>query len=583
MRAGVKSLARRVASGAARARRRPFPRLVVHFIQRMARAGGDNTAGDLEVGAGPLLGLLAAPGAFQCFLSIDKYSSLLNWLRARPSEDLIVASIPDKLLFIAVSMSITGIVAVLKWERILPDARDYANLGWLPVRPRTILAANVVAIAAAAVVVNLAINAFSSLLFPLFVVAADPSGSVGMGEFAAAHAVTMSLASLFALLLVLATMGAATGVFQGRTADRASMVVRVALLAGFILLVPAAVNLGPAVRSIPGAAAKLEWFAPVWFLGLYQQLQGRGPAAVASLASLVWQSITALLALATIACGLSYRRRYRAVAETVPQDGRVSVDRLIFGALDLITPRGGGLDRAIANFTIRGLLRTDSQRLLLFATLGLGWLIALQAVGTFRAAPLIPAYLLVAALQIGFHLPATLPANWIFRLLLVRSRTSASDAAMRVVFTLVVLFIFLPASVVYLKIHDGLGATLLTLLCLLSVSTLHIQIAFRRAARIPFTCAFPPFRQDFPVKCLLHAVGFAVFVSLGSKANAWVLAHPPGILFVLALPVAMWLWNRTRYMKARSSEDPDLCIQFEHFDHGSLQLTNLTSAPVKKA
>jgi hypothetical protein len=37
------------------------------------------------------------------------------------------------------------------------------------------------------------------------------------------------------------------------------------------------------------------------------------------------------------------------------------------------------------------------------------------------------------------------------------------------------------------------------------------------------------------------------------------------------------------YMKARLSEDPDLCIQFEHFDHGSLQLTKLTSAPFKKA
>ena len=46
--------------------RRPgnaFPRLVEHFLARLV-SGGQDANGEFELGAGALLGLLAAPGAF---------------------------------------------------------------------------------------------------------------------------------------------------------------------------------------------------------------------------------------------------------------------------------------------------------------------------------------------------------------------------------------------------------------------------------------------------------------------------------------------------------------------------------------
>src|SRR5690348_14491345 len=98
----------------------PFPRLVVHFLARLVRAGDDTASTEFELGAGGLLGLLAAPGAFASLLLLDKYfnSSLLDWLLHRKHQDIYILSAPDKYLFLSLAMAVTGIVTVLKWDRI---------------------------------------------------------------------------------------------------------------------------------------------------------------------------------------------------------------------------------------------------------------------------------------------------------------------------------------------------------------------------------------------------------------------------------------------------------------------------------
>src|SRR5690242_9386085 len=170
--------ARRPASVAAGWReqlaRHPFVRLVIHFLARLVRAGDDTASMEFELGAGGLLGLLAAPGAFASLLLLDKYfnSSLLDWLLHRKHQDIYILSAPDKYLFVSLAMAITGIVTVLKWDRIVPDAQDYLNLAPLPVRPRAVFAANAAAIAIAVLVLSVDVNGVSAVLFPFFVVSA---------------------------------------------------------------------------------------------------------------------------------------------------------------------------------------------------------------------------------------------------------------------------------------------------------------------------------------------------------------------------------------------------------------------------
>src|SRR5438477_1149405 len=89
-----------------RAFRGPFQRLVGHFLVRLVRGGNDAASSEFELGVGGLLGLLAAPGAFSCLLLLDKYSTLLDWMRGRLRDDLYLTSLPDKYLFLSLAMAV---------------------------------------------------------------------------------------------------------------------------------------------------------------------------------------------------------------------------------------------------------------------------------------------------------------------------------------------------------------------------------------------------------------------------------------------------------------------------------------------
>src|SRR5215469_12933442 len=101
--------------------RRPFVRLVVHFITRLLR-GGRESESEFELGIAPLLGLLASPGAFCSILLFQKYSSLSDFITGHAHRDIYTYSIPDKYFFICLAMAVAGTVTALKWDKILPDA-----------------------------------------------------------------------------------------------------------------------------------------------------------------------------------------------------------------------------------------------------------------------------------------------------------------------------------------------------------------------------------------------------------------------------------------------------------------------------
>src|SRR6476660_8778465 len=187
--------------------REPFGRFVGHFLTKMVRGGQDDASSELELGAGAMLGLLAAPGAFTSMLMLDKYSAFLNWMRGRLNDDLYVTSVPDKYLFLCVAMVVTGIVTVLKWDQLLPDTQDYVNLAPLPVSSRRILLANALAILAAVAVVAVDVNLIPTILFPMFVTTAARSAVESFAPFALAHAGMMILASVFSIASVFAVLG----------------------------------------------------------------------------------------------------------------------------------------------------------------------------------------------------------------------------------------------------------------------------------------------------------------------------------------------------------------------------------------
>src|SRR5947199_5371434 len=152
-------------------KQRPFGRLVQLFVARIFRGGGDSDAEGLDLGVGLVLTLLAMPGGFVSLLLLNKYGTFLQWLRGATAADPLVVALPDEYFFIVLSMTVTGAVAVWRWEAIFPDRRDYMNLAALPISTRTIFFANLVAVLSLVGLIAFDVNAVSCVLFPVVVAA----------------------------------------------------------------------------------------------------------------------------------------------------------------------------------------------------------------------------------------------------------------------------------------------------------------------------------------------------------------------------------------------------------------------------
>lgn len=217
---------------------RPFCRLAAHFGAKLFSGNGE---GGLELGAGTVLALLAAPGAFISIMLLDKYSSLLRFLRGNNHFDPYATSVPDQYFFLTFSMAITGIVTVLKWDSIFPDRRDYVNLAPLPVPTRQIFLANVTAIVLIAVAFAVDVNAVSSMFFPMVVTMEEPRFAAYV-QFARAHFAGVLLASLFVSFALFALIGTLMVLLPDSLFHRISIYVRV-LIVIFLL--------GCCVRRLP--------------------------------------------------------------------------------------------------------------------------------------------------------------------------------------------------------------------------------------------------------------------------------------------------------------------------------------------
>ena len=173
-------------------RERSFWRLVELFVARVFRGGGDSDAPGLDLGMGLVLTLLAMPGGFVSLLLLNKYGTFLQWLRGVNVPDPLIVSLPDEYFFIVLSMTVSGAVAVWRWDAIFSDRRDYMNLVHLPIFTRMIFLANLTAVLFLAVLVAIDVNAVSCVLFPA-VIAATQAKFLFFVKFAAVHALAVVL------------------------------------------------------------------------------------------------------------------------------------------------------------------------------------------------------------------------------------------------------------------------------------------------------------------------------------------------------------------------------------------------------
>ena len=561
-------------------------------MDRIFQGGENSDADGVDLGIGVVLGLLALPGIFASLFLIDKYGSLFQVIRGDLDFDPYTASLPDEYFFIVLSMVVTASVAVWKWDSLLPDRRDYNNLAPLPIRSRSFFLANLLALLLLTAILSLDVNAASIVLFPV-VVCGSRTSFAYFARFLGAHCVSVVSGSIFGFLLVLAILGALLTILPFRVFRKSSLYVRFAIILFLMTVLSTSFAVPRMILALAEHPHSLLRLLPaVWFLALCQSLLGRADPLLHSLGWTALFATCIVLACAVGGYAFSYRRCFTRSSETMvslPAGGGAVATRL-FALLDRLILRSP-FERASFRFTIRTLVRGPNQALVMGWFAGLGIVIASETLFAAVSAPsrtaehfpsaeilsipLTLAYVLILGLRCAFDIPASLRANWLFRITINPETRECAPLARKVVFTFLFPALILVSFPLYAYfwgwrtslIHTAIVAAMCVALTEVSLT------AFRK---VPFTCSAPAFKSHAIVAVLVYILGFFVFSTFTASAEHWALHDPIRFLvFVLFFP---GIWLALREWR-RSLTYLDKQIIFEEESSPTVERMNLTYGP----
>lgn len=542
-------------------REQPFWRLVELFVERIFRGGGDSDTEGLDLGVGLVLTLLAMPGGFVSILLFNKYGSLLQWLRGQFHVDTLRIALPDEYFFIVLSMAVTGMVAVWRWDAVFPDRRDYMNLAHLPVSSRTIFFANLVAVLVLAGLVAVDVNGASCVLFPMVVSAAQGTLPFFV-KFGLVHAAGVLLASVFAFFAVFSILGLLMSVLPPRAFQRLSGYVRGFVVVYLVVLLCTSFAVPDLLQRTAGAAPWWTLFLPsCWFVSLCQLLRGKANPAMVELARLSLPGVLGVVAIAFCTYAIGYRRHFVRIAELSDGAGiEHTTGRWRLALLEravLRTP----FQKAGVCFVWKTLLRSEAHRLLLTGIGGLALVLASQALmNAFQGAtswrqaaltpdalsiPFVVTFLLIVGMRVAFEIPVELRANWIFQLLVDADRQECQPLARRVILIGVLSWVAALTFASYVYVEGIWIATLHTAV----VSTwavLLMNVVLIRFRKLPFTCSMPVFKQHSIVILISFCFGFLIYAGSTPEFEASVLREPLRMLTLL--PFAMIAWYVPWYL-----------------------------------
>ncbi len=526
---------------------RQFKLLVRTFWTRFFDNELVSPQGDMQQTVIQIVALLAAPGPIISLLLMFKYAVV----GYRGAALVRVASWADKALFLTFSMVAIGFLTVISWEALFPDRRDAMILTPLPLKGRTMFASKLAALLLYLLVFAAAINLVTAVVFPL--VASPYAKTLAVpGRQMLAHLLSTLAACAFVFFVLLALEGLLISVLPHRQFQRVSALVQLACLfslLGMLFLVPEVSSLKLLTDS--ARIALLKALPPVWFLGLYEVMQGGaqpvfGPLAVRAVCALGLSAGGALLIYA-----FCYRRRVRRLlesAELVPrQPGRLArwPGRL---ANRILVRRPA--ERACFHFILKTMTRSRRHRLFLAGYLGVG--MAYVADGLVRlvtrggsdrlfqpsvvmlSAPLVLAFFVLVGLRVLFAVPAELRANWIFQVTESDDRRPYLAAVRKAVLVVGVAPLIAVGFPTYAVLWGWSLALKHALYCLL-LSLLLMEGLLLGFFKIPFTCSYLPGKANLKVMWPFYWIGFSLYAFSMAALEARLLRAPVGFtVFVIA-------------------------------------------------
>jgi CubicO group peptidase (beta-lactamase class C family) len=315
----------------------------------------------------------------------------------------------------------------------------------------------------------------------------------------------------------------------------------------------------------------LSWLPSYWFLGLFQELNGTMPPALAYLARRAGMGLALAGCGAALAYLICYFRTLRKIAEQPDiLPGRAGLRWL---------PRfGNAFPTAVVQFSIRTLLRSRQHRVILSFYLGLAFGLAIffakapelqeQVSGSdpwrqVNAPMLVASIVMMGAAVLGarvvFSLPLDLRANWIFRVTPVRGGPDCMVASRRALYVLAVIPVWAVAAAVFLSMWPWRPAAAhLAVLGLLGA--ILAELCLHNFHKIPFTCSYLPGRSYAHMVCL-GFLGLLILISKGADVERRALENPAGVIAMLGIFGILAAWARWR--TSEMAKSPEGTLQFE--------------------
>ncbi len=538
------------------------------FLRRIIDLEVLSSQGDVEKLLGQLASLLAAFNFTYLIVFGPKFAT--SSLTAMQLQRAAAGQIH---FLIATTMMGAGLFAVLAWNTALPDRRDALILGLLPVRTRTVFLAKLAAVASVLGGAVLALNIFTGLVLPFVAPPADLRSLL-------AYWATMAAAGFAVCCAIFAVEGAAAQLLPYRLFLRVSSLLQLGafflVLAGWMLQPP----------KIP------SWLPSAWFLDLEQRWAGvAGPHPFAGRAL---ETLALCCTLAFFTLGIAYARSVKQIVEQ--PDILPAVRRRRFPLWAILRRP---LDRAIVSFTARTVARSRQHRLYLSAYAGIGLAVVFAYardliygptdpyartlglkwnepnVPFLIAAPVLIAFAVLGARAI-FSLPASLGANWVFRLTAVQPPRAYFEAVRKALAAVTAIPLCIVTAAAYFAIWPVRpAAEHILVLCLVAAFVVHRALGQFR--KVPFACSYLPGKSGVHVKIGVYAIALLAFASISVQIEYRLLDRPVGIAIYngVWLLIALWAWRRWRQF----AHSPYQWLQFEDLPPADIESLDLHSPP----
>ena len=184
---------------------------------------------------------------------------------------------------------------------------------------------------------------------------------------------------------------------------------------------------------------------------------------------------------------------------------------------------------------------------------------------------LIVAYFVLCGARFVFDMPAELRANWAPQVIVDREKHDAVRLARKTMLSLIwppLLVVGLPLYAKSLGWTIAAGHTAVVMACSYCLA----DFLLHRFRKIPFTCAYSPWKQHATVAIILYGLGFLAFTSIPANLERNLMRHPWALWMLAAGILGAWqLFRRLRY----DSLDPTDLI-FEDVPAPPFEMLNLS-------